>query len=68
MAADPMSRHYAALTAPERFALVVEAMARRDSAEADRLEDTCPRLTYRMEDAESATGSGGRTRSPPWCA
>jgi hypothetical protein len=38
MAADPMARQYEQLTAPERFALLVEAMARRDEAEADRLE------------------------------
>jgi hypothetical protein len=51
MAADPMSRHYEALQPHERFVLLVEAMARREGREADRLEDTCPRLTYRMEDA-----------------
>ncbi|MDB5328918.1 MAG: hypothetical protein JWP03_69 [Phycisphaerales bacterium] len=44
------SRHYGTLTAHERFALLVEAMARRDDREADRLGDTCPRRTYRAED------------------
>jgi hypothetical protein len=44
------SRHYGSFTAHERFALLVEAMARRDDREADRLGDTCPRLTYRAED------------------
>ena len=43
-------RHYETLTSHERFALVLEAMARRDDAEADRLEDTCPRFLYRAED------------------
>jgi hypothetical protein len=43
-------RHYGTLTAHERFALLVEAMARRDDREADRLGDSCPRLTYRVED------------------
>lgn len=43
-------RHYEILTSHERFALVLEAMARRDDAEADRLEDTCPRFLYRTED------------------
>ena len=43
-------RHYEILTSHERFALVLEAMARRDDAEADRLEDTCPRFVYRAED------------------
>lgn len=27
-------------------------MARKDTAEADRLDDTCPRLAYRMDDGE----------------
>ncbi|MCW2892951.1 MAG: hypothetical protein JWO75_2440 [Actinomycetia bacterium] len=44
------SRHYGTLIAHERFALTVEAMARRDDREADRLGDTCPRCTYRAED------------------
>jgi hypothetical protein len=52
MPADPMSRHYAALTPPERFVLLVEAMARRDEREADRLQDTCPQRVYRTDDAE----------------
>src|SRR5687767_12351538 len=52
MAADAMSRHYQALTAAERFALTVETLARRDVAEADRLEDSCPHFTYRQEDQE----------------
>jgi hypothetical protein len=45
------SRHYEAFSAHERFALTVEAMARRDDREADRLGDSCPRLTYRAEDS-----------------
>ncbi len=52
MAIDPKGRHYEALTAPERFALLVEAMARRDGREADRLDDTCPRRVYRIDDPE----------------
>ena len=43
-------RHYEILTSHERFALILEAMARRDDGEADRLEDTCPRFLYRAED------------------
>ena len=50
--ADALSRNYAVLTAPERFTLMLEAMARGDEAEADRLEDTCPQLTYRTDDVE----------------
>jgi hypothetical protein len=49
---DAMTRHYEMLRGPERFALMIEAMARGDETEADRLEDTCPRLTYRCEEAE----------------
>ena len=42
---------YEQLTALERFGLMIEAMAREDEVEADRLEDTCPQLVYRCEDA-----------------
>ena len=58
MAADPMARHYAALAAPGRFKRVVEGKARRDAAEADRLEGARPRPAYRTEDA------GFRQRTP----
>ena len=44
--------HYQSLTAPERFALMLEAMARGDEREADLLEDTCPKHVYRCDDAE----------------
>ncbi len=43
MASDPLVRHYGSLTPAERFSLTVEAMARGDEKEADRLEDACPR-------------------------
>ena len=49
---DARSRSYDVLTPPERFTLMVEALARDDQGEADRLEDTCPRLTYTHNDAE----------------
>ena len=52
MPTDPLKNHYACLTPAERFALTVEAMARGDRAEADRLEDACPKLDYRHNDAE----------------
>jgi hypothetical protein len=52
MASDPIARQYPALTPPERFALTIEAMARGDEADADRLEQTCPKLNYHMEDQE----------------
>ena len=49
---NSITRHYEALTPTERFTLTIEAMGRRDDAEADRLGDTCPRFLYRLEDAE----------------
>jgi hypothetical protein len=49
---DAMTRQYEALTLHERFVLTIEAMARGDEVECNRLEDTCPRFTYRAEDAE----------------
>jgi len=52
MAPDPVSKHYEVLTPAERFALTIEAMARGDGNDADRLEDTCPRFTYYKEDVE----------------
>jgi hypothetical protein len=52
MASDPLKHHYACLTPAERFALTIEAMARGDENEADRLEDSCPRLTYSHADAK----------------
>ena len=50
MAQHLADRHYGRLSSRERFALLLEAMARQDEQEADRLEDTCPRHTYRAED------------------
>lgn len=47
---------YEAFTPAERVALVVEAMARMDVAEADRLIDTCERKRYEMPDAEYSEG------------
>ena len=37
---------------PERVALILEAMARRDEREADLLGHTCPQRTYRCDDAD----------------
>lgn len=45
-------KHYEQLTAHERFVLMLEAMARRDDTECDRLADTCPQKIYRCDDAE----------------
>jgi hypothetical protein len=52
MAADPLKHHYACLTPAERFALTIEAMARGDENEADRLEDACPKDHYHLDDRE----------------
>ena len=41
---------YDRLTAEERYRLVVEALARGDEQEAERLMNTCPRKTYTMND------------------
>jgi hypothetical protein len=43
---------YGRLDPPERLTLLVEAMARGDEAEADRLEDACPAHNYHLQDLE----------------
>jgi hypothetical protein len=43
---------YHRLTAEERFRLVVEAFAREDQREAERLSNTCPRKAYEMNDLD----------------
>jgi hypothetical protein len=43
---------YDRLTAEERFRLVVEAFAREDQREAERLSTTCPRKAYEMNDLD----------------
>jgi hypothetical protein len=45
-----LARLYDTFTPIERMRLFIEAAARRDIAELDRLNNTCPRLTYRTED------------------
>ncbi len=51
MAGDP-TKLYEQFQPPERLTLLLEAMARDDADEAGRLQRTCPRLTYTMQDAE----------------
>jgi hypothetical protein len=46
------TKHYETLSGPERFQLLIEAMARRDDVECDRLEDSCPKRVYRCDDAD----------------
>lgn len=41
---------YEKLTPDERVSAFIDAAARRDGDEMDRLNDTCPRKTYTMED------------------
>lgn len=45
-----LGKLYDRLTPEERFRLDLEAMARRDAAESERLTRTCPRRTYVMND------------------
>lgn len=49
---NAVARHYDKLTPEERFRLVIEALARSDEQEADRLAAACPRKVYREIDAE----------------
>jgi hypothetical protein len=51
---DGLTRHYRLLTADDRFRLVLEAKARQDEAEVDRLKRSCPTKTYRMSDGACA--------------
>lgn len=50
--AKKLMGHYDTLTGAERFALVIEAMARGDRAEERRLDDACPLVHYRAEDEQ----------------
>lgn len=43
---------YESLTSRQRVIATIEAEARGDEAEAQRLRDTCPKYTYRQTDAE----------------
>jgi hypothetical protein len=47
---DKFAKHYHLLTGPERFRLVIEAAARRDRVEEDRLDAACPRGVYEVDD------------------
>lgn len=42
--------HYDRLTPEDRFRLVVEAMARGDEQEVERLVNSCPREAYKMNE------------------
>ena len=50
MSTATLARHYDALSGAERFAAMLEAMARGDTAEEERLEDSCPRGVYEQDD------------------
>ena len=50
MSKDGLRRHYARLTAEERFRLAVLAMARGDKQESERLVSSCPRFSYTIND------------------
>jgi hypothetical protein len=47
-----VARHYDKLRPDERFRLAIEALARGDDQEVDRLAAACPRKVYREIDAE----------------
>jgi hypothetical protein len=53
MAGDAAAtKAYEQFTGVERFRLMIEAMARGDEREAERLEQTCPQHLYRDDDAD----------------
>lgn len=45
-----LDKLYSKLTPDERFRAFIEAAARHDADELDRLNDTCPMKTYQIED------------------
>ena len=47
-----LSKHYNTLTPHERFQLALKATARGDENEAEQLHRTCPKKTYRMNEAD----------------
>jgi hypothetical protein len=49
-AAAKLSKHYQALSGPERFVAVIDAMARGDLDEDRRLDDACPRVLREVDD------------------
>jgi hypothetical protein len=51
MRKDRLDRLYDRFTPEERFRLTLEALAREDEQEAERLWESCPRRTYTMNDA-----------------
>jgi hypothetical protein len=51
VATDP-TKLYEQFQPPERLTLLIEAMARDDAAEAQRLHRTCPRATYTAQDPQ----------------
>jgi len=52
MATDPPAKLYDQFAPAERLTLVLEAMARGDVAEAERLQRSCPRKSYTQADAQ----------------
>jgi len=51
MRKDRLDKLYDRFTPEERFRLTLEALAREDEQEAERLSKRCPRRTYTMNDA-----------------
>ena len=50
MKKDGLKKLYDRLTPEERFNLLIEAVARGDEVECRNLVESCPRLTYEMND------------------
>ena len=44
------AKHYSLLSGSERFVAMMEAMARNDETEMGRLDDSCPRAEYTIDD------------------
>jgi hypothetical protein len=45
-----LSKHYDTLSGAERFVASIEAMARGDAAEEERLDESCPRRSYEIDE------------------
>ena len=45
-----LSKHYESLSGAERFVAAIEAMARGDAAEEERLDASCPRRSYEIDE------------------
>lgn len=49
---DINRKYYEKFSAEERVQLTISALSRQDSQEADKLRNTCPRISYTMKDLQ----------------